>query len=284
MPDKYIDRVVAFVDILGFSRLIAAADNDRPAVELIDELERVLGEDVAAQWHGPLAGHPDAEALAESEGKGKIEITNFTIKMFSDCICTAAPPNYFGYMWTVLNLANIQKALLKHRILLRGAIALGRHYQSDAVIFSEALVRAYQLESHVAMYPRIILDAPLVSRFVQCLPEGNAREVMMNILLLRDSDNQVFVNYHSLVNDSEINRTRERNLELERKLIVEGRVEHSDDFSIMTKLAWLERYHNFVCQRMASSRPDLLIGSADDHGFQMLIPRDGHNSTSRERG
>lgn len=278
MSNKYTERVVAFVDILGFSRLIEAADSDRPADDLIDELERVLTEDVLAQWTGPLSGDPEAESRAESEAKGKIDLTNFTIKMFSDCICTSAPPNYFGYLWTVLNLASIQKSLLKHRILLRGAISLGRHYQSDSLIFSEALVRAYQMESHVAMHPRIVLDARLVSRFMESLPDGKAREVMTNILLLRDSDNQVFINYHNLVNDSETNRNRERNLEIERDLIVQGRAEHADDFSIMAKLAWLERYHNFVCQRMASSRQDLIIGVADDHGFQMLVPPERHNN------
>ena len=198
--------------------------------------------------------------------------------MFSDCICTSAPPNYFGYQWTMLNLASIQKSLLKHRILLRGAISIGRHYQSASLIFSEALVRAYQMESHIAMHPRIVLDAQLVSRFMESLPDGEPREVMTNILLLRDSDNQVFINYHNLVNDSETNRNRERNLEIERDLIVQGRAEHADDFSIMAKLAWLERYHNFVCQRMASSRQDLIIGVADDHGFQMVVPPERHNN------
>lgn len=252
MTTKYAERIVAFVDILGFTQLIERVAADETADALIAELETVLATDVAGIW---------------------TENAEFTIRMFSDCICFSAPPTAFGFLTAILNLAAAQKALLQRGILLRGAITVGRHYESASLIFSEALVRAYHLESQVAIHPRIIVDPRLIPRFVEAIPDGKVLDVFMNLILMRDSDNQVFLNYHNLLNDSAKNITREANLERERDIICQSRKLYESNFAIMAKMAWLERYHNYLCLLMAPSRRDLLVGSPEDHGFEMVVPR-----------
>src|ERR1700756_3728702 len=48
--------------------------------------------------------------------------------------------------------------------LIRGGIALGGLYHSSDIVFGEALIDAYRLESKVAVYPRILISPTVLRR------------------------------------------------------------------------------------------------------------------------
>ncbi|HKO63492.1 MAG TPA: hypothetical protein VJV03_20170, partial [Pyrinomonadaceae bacterium] len=100
------------------------------------------------------------------------------ITAFSDSVVvTSGGP--FGTAGLFATVGVLAGELLKRGILCRGGIARGRMYHADGILFGEALVRAYDLERHVAKMPRIVIDddvAPAVFFLIDDqVPAGQAR-------------------------------------------------------------------------------------------------------------
>ena len=58
----------------------------------------------------------------------------------------------------LLQLQNISRIYSFHGFLIRGGVTIGQISHSENTCFGPALVRAYQLESQFAFYPRVVLD------------------------------------------------------------------------------------------------------------------------------
>jgi hypothetical protein len=143
----YTSRYVAFVDILGFRKIInKSRNNAKFADELAavlkaigernSELERVLGEDFKMQ--------------------------NFSDSIIMSEAATAQGLSHLLYQVQELGLRLLQKALL-----IRGGICKGELYHDGSVIFGPAFIEAYRLESNVANFPRVVLGADAYSDVVQ---------------------------------------------------------------------------------------------------------------------
>jgi hypothetical protein len=53
---------------------------------------------------------------------------------------------------------------LRIGFLLRGGAAIGRLYHAQGVVFGEALVEAFRIESQTSIYPRVVLSPSITSR------------------------------------------------------------------------------------------------------------------------
>ena len=60
-------------------------------------------------------------------------------------------------------LSILASQALRLGFLLRGGAAIGRLYHDSGVIFGDALVEAYRLESQIAIYRRVILSPGITS-------------------------------------------------------------------------------------------------------------------------
>ena len=74
--------------------------------------------------------------------------------------------------------------------LVRGGITLGDFFIDDTVVWGPALLRAYEMEDKNAIYPLVLLDAPIV--------ELLENEVCKTDYLRFDSDGMAFLNYMSI--------------------------------------------------------------------------------------
>ena len=59
-------------------------------------------------------------------------------------------------------LKKVQLAFLREGMLIRGGLAYERHFKSSNITYSHALALAHQVESSLAIYPRIVIDTNLV--------------------------------------------------------------------------------------------------------------------------
>ena len=50
MDSKYRERIVAFIDILGFSQLVESVNSNNMPDKILDDLETALDEDVLKLW------------------------------------------------------------------------------------------------------------------------------------------------------------------------------------------------------------------------------------------
>lgn len=137
---NYEERIVAFVDILGFSELVSNSSSDSEEYEKIkhalDTINRVK---------------------KESYG------TSAKVTTFSDSIVISYPINEKDPLFYILiDLVHLQLELLQQGVLVRGGIAKGKIRHIQEMVFGPAMVAAYELESKYAVYPRIIVEKELV--------------------------------------------------------------------------------------------------------------------------
>lgn len=133
------DRVVAFVDILGFQALInRMADGDMAFAQSILrtlELIRDFAKKISSVDNGSLA--------------------SVQVSWFSDSVVLSAPVVDF---WRVaLAVGLLSSRLCLDGILVRGGIVRGLCHHEDDICFGPALVEAYKFEKKTAIYPRIVV-------------------------------------------------------------------------------------------------------------------------------
>lgn len=221
--------VVGFVDILGFSNLV---END--ARKLIPEnLQRIM------------------LGLLEAKQGGDEESIN--ILSFSDTIILSCELNGNKALNLLKKAAQIQKTLLKQKILTRGGIAFGKHFQNTNTLFSEALIKAYKIETIRAKFPRIVIDKDLIDWVVNDEDTTHEQKIEIASIMLADKDAEFFLDYlsQSSIPDS-LN-------------FLNGLMPNKITASVLEKYQWLNTYHNYKCQ----NTPTLSCDSFSD-GFSTI--------------
>jgi hypothetical protein len=140
---RYQKRYCCFVDILGFRQLIEELRDGRSQFEDLRSLLRKV--------HSPLYKSPVIW--------GQIDLR---VQSISDAVAISATCNEHGFAQVFHSIQHLTLDLLKKGFFIRGAIAKGMLYHDGEMVFGEALVEAYRLESEVARFPRIML-APEVA-------------------------------------------------------------------------------------------------------------------------
>lgn len=158
---------LAFIDILGFTELV-----------LEDSTNALPGSVNLSKFCNSLQSLP--------AGDSKTGIIQFS----DSIVLSRAFSTDLQEFSSFLEFARAtQKALLSEGIICRGGVAHGRHYQESTIIYSQALIEAYYLESKRANGPRIIVSKNLLELID---PACNS-----NLGLLVDEDGEIFVDYVS---------------------------------------------------------------------------------------
>lgn len=140
----YEDRIVAFVDILGFTELVSELSGKPTNHEALHLALTTIKSHIVRP---PSIPPPEAEPAFESS-------------VFSDCIAISAAPK--SLMDIVLACVSLQAKLLKLSILTRGGIAIGPVHHSEGILYGEGLIKAIHLEKKAAVYPRVLIDSVLI--------------------------------------------------------------------------------------------------------------------------
>jgi hypothetical protein len=143
----YEYRYVAFIDILGFARLVAQSERDEAlAIKLVTILKGI-----AISSRNPAVAGIDR-----------------TMTAFSDSVVVSSLDSR-----AVLAAAvGLQRALLQVGALSRGGIAYGPLHHEGPVVLGPAMVRAYRIESQEAHTPRMVIDSAVMA---QLPPGGRGR-------------------------------------------------------------------------------------------------------------
>lgn len=183
---RFQQRFIAFVDILGFSALVERmSKEDRLFTTVRDILKGLDRQSRGFQQYR----RKHREKRKETLRKGVIPLvaeTNLQMTAFSDCyvLSEVAPA------WHVVAAVQaLGSRFLAEGILTRGAVVQGKAYHNGRVLFGPGIISAYRLESEVAKYPRI-----LVSESVRDAVWGYHEGLWKGRLLKRDVDGCWFVN------------------------------------------------------------------------------------------
>lgn len=132
----YEDRAVLFMDILGFKNLVKTQEADR----VLHALQRIQA---FVKIFSPNGEDP-------------------RMTTFSDCIVISAPLAHGdGVKRLGVIACMLWLDLLGVGVLARGAITCGPLYHAENIVFGQAMIDAYMLESKKAIFPRIIVTPEL---------------------------------------------------------------------------------------------------------------------------
>ncbi|MEP7197702.1 MAG: hypothetical protein ABI851_14375 [Saprospiraceae bacterium] len=161
------NRIVAFIDILGFREIIVNAPDNYTFI--YSTLKRVL----------------DTFKQLDTE-------TEFNFTHFSDSfVLSLRDFNVNQSMLFLIILQDLISDLINDGILLRGGISVGKSIHDDDILLGEGLIKAYDLEQK-AKFPRVIIDGELVEHWEDQLEGYNFENVFE---LTKDSDGYYFMDY-----------------------------------------------------------------------------------------
>ena len=91
--------------------------------------------------------------------KRSLAFGRFRIRSYS-------PAVNMGTFQSFLSCSDVFSSLFfEQGIFIRGGVAFSQHFQSGRLTYSHAIARAYELESKVAGYPRIVIDNNIVAMY-----------------------------------------------------------------------------------------------------------------------
>lgn len=156
---------VAFLDVLGFSEMVAedVRSNDQRNLAKLFKCHQAAA--------NIFSDDPDC-----------------AVTQFSDSIVVSKPYDAGAFNWFVTRVARYQRLLLDEELLCRGGISVNKHFSNGSFTFSAGLIDAYKVESRLARYPRVV-----VSKEVMDLIFPDSTKIPKN--LAREDDGLLFVDY-----------------------------------------------------------------------------------------
>ena len=148
-PPQFTDKFVAFVDILGFKKLVrdAEAGSGFSLAELFDLLSE-LGNDKhreAVARHGPT--------LCPRAPKVRADI-DFQLTQISDCVIVSAEISPAGAINLINHCWSACLGLLTKGVLCRGYIDRGNVYHTECQVIGTGYINAYLNEGKVAAFKK----------------------------------------------------------------------------------------------------------------------------------
>jgi len=252
---SYGNKLVTYIDILGFSDLITRNQDDASKPSAVLLALRLASDEVTGVSPYPEANPEDF----------------FHFATFSDHVVRSTdvrdPAKLADVVaWEFYRLALCQLSLASgledpfdpssapNPVLIRGGICVGKLFflEDRRTVFGPALVRSHELESQEAIFPRIVVDRGLIR---QSRELGCDTELGCHVCL--GEDGAYFLDY--LVSASLVNLQRfgvpESNITIQtHRRMIENEIAKDNsekrDERTKHKHRWLALYHNRAVERL----------------------------------
>ncbi|MHB8258697.1 MAG: hypothetical protein ACYDCN_00375 [Bacteroidia bacterium] len=153
----YQNRVVAFLDVLGFQEKLYQFEN-----EANEKLEQEKNEDFENLDKGQILQSAKANEFINTfiEAISKVDKEKFSCYLFSDNICITV--NYGTDKSVLIELlmliSDLFYSFAQKGYFLRGGIDYGKFINQETIAIGVPLITAYKLETNIAIYPRIVIS------------------------------------------------------------------------------------------------------------------------------
>lgn len=253
----YEDRFIAFVDILGFGKLVekSGVTPDLPK-KILDALISMhpsrIQADLVTTVNVELIPPEELENVREAArlaSAAQQKMHPVSINYFSDSLVLSARADDVIASQMVLDLLTKISAMMwmSHRLLLRGGVTVGKliHIQGGPM-FGPAMNQAYLLESKKAEHPRFLIDKHCIELY---------RKVdtfrLFESFIQEDGDYyyaSLATAFKHILNDSSLVMSGERVLRKFRQAMLEApavieklREQFKDDERVHPKYEWLAK-------------------------------------------
>lgn len=242
----YEDRVIVFLDILGFKQHI-----DKTKIDAIHEkkINRILN-------------FINKIGIENSKDKyGLKKTANKEVSVFSDSIVISYPTNHLSAVFYLLiDVVHIQLELMAQGILVRGGITIGKLYHENGVIYGPAMNKAYEIESKDAIYPRVVVDHNILIKGMVNINHSLKQEWnYISDLIEMDDDKQLYVDFMSQWTEFDEVEYYFKSLKTIKELI-QNEIKLGNNPNILLKYNWLRSYyHKSICKLRPEFRKGLFI-------------------------
>ena len=219
----YIQKVVAFLDIMGFKEIVEKSQlDDYSRMNLIKTLTDLQ----AQRFYGSIY-------LGKDNPKELIS--------FSDSIVISYSVSKGTILDIIYDILWMQIELAQAGLLLRGGVTIGDVFHSGNVIVGPAMIKAFEMESKIAIYPRVIVD-PILIEYAYNNPtdfhtKDESKELLLSWLCPCEN-NYYFTNYLGM--DAELREDYMPFLDHLHNLIEKGL--GSTDLNVKSKYEWMKKY------------------------------------------
>lgn len=179
---NYEERICCFIDILGFRNHISQTitDTGKDEVKKIASIKSILD---------------FSKRLTENEGFSESKVVTY----FSDSIVISYKYDEESQLfWTLLNLLQVSMELANQGFLTRGGVAIGKLIHTNEIIFGPALVKAYDIESKISKFPRILVANDVIEKGLKYHSKSHTKrdekEYILNIVT-KDDDGHYYIDY-----------------------------------------------------------------------------------------
>lgn len=258
VSDVYQDRITCFIDILGFSRDVAAIDAN-PALFL--SVDAVLRHVTRCK-----------SDIDRARAKGG---TTYDARMscFSDCLVVSyrcEPGATLRALWDAAFLGHV---IIRPGYLPRGALTVGKLYHDDVVVYGGALVEAAELEKSAVSTPRIMITQRCMELVRADLSRAGSAELESDYI--RDDGSGPFV--HVLGREWSF-LEKERQREQAGELHGEGVADMFREVRGVLPLRYAQAPHEGAKRKLEWMR-DYVNRAVDEHGlsadFKVSLPKPG---------
>ena len=230
---NYEKRMVLYIDILGFQDAVEESVNNEDKLQIIYKALLHIYTDRKTNYEGPLHGSQFGTHVS----------------VFSDNLVLSEPfdlmkkGSWFSFIMTAYYIIN---EILWDGFLVRGAITIGDLYHDEHVVFGPALNQAYNLESKVSIYPRVIItneDFELgLQNFLHDIDEDKK---FLSRVTAKDVDGFIFINNLSNKHDFDDDDIYLDLMKKAKSIITDG-LKFTNP-RIKAKYEWLKSKFNYNC-------------------------------------
>ena len=223
---KYKEKIVCFIDILGFSDLVKG----KTFVEIYGILSSIR------------------QAIEDEFNIKYPNIDDLEITQFSDSIVLSFSPNQLA----LLQLDFFKRLCVKmidKGIVFRGGITYGDVFHDKEHIFGPAMIKAHYLESKIAESPRIILDSEVLNAKLKFGNHGQfetLNDYPGNFIIHNGNPDYPHIDYFNDVLG--IDGPVEDYYKKLQNLITQG-LNHSDS-SVIKKYEWMKQEFNQALRKV----------------------------------
>lgn len=232
------ESAVLFVDLLGVKEM-AFAESAQDNLDLID------------------SAFNEAFAVMIDDNERPI----MPYANFSDSIVVATPlgsdeAQESAVKSLLATAAALQFSLASRGIFMRGGISVGDVCVTESRVFGAGLVRAYNLEDKMAIFPRILIDpeGDLTGDEPHRLTDLLGRESLRTVVadyVRRDTDGSRFVDYIGGTLSTEIEPEKNRDDLVAQGTFVNKRLlEFQGNAGVWEKYRWVSEYHGYAIKQL----------------------------------
>lgn len=229
------DRVVAFVDVLGFREKLQEFEADLQ-VRRNEEVEYTVSDKVN-EFINTL-----------KEVTSRLDQDNLRYYLFSDNICITIDyvDNPDLLIAVLISINELFYSFAQKGYFLRGGIAIGKFVDEKEIALGVPLARAYLMESKNAVYPRILIEEEY-TRIVKAYQAENRFEKYSTLetdTLIMESCEYHYLNifYNVFFKEDKVKFFNDYKIKIEENLKLNAKKEN-----LQVKYKWLAtEYNNFL--------------------------------------